>query len=121
MKRNAFAAAVFLLAATPASPQTTDELVNDGRNTDNVLTYGMGYHQNRYSRLNEINKSNVKRLVPVWNVSMNSSYGEQGQPLIYNGVMYVTDAEYTVANVFGTGRKIWLTPVNWDPATPRVV
>ena len=27
----------------------------------------MGYHQNRYSPLRQINKSNVKRLVPVWN------------------------------------------------------
>jgi alcohol dehydrogenase (cytochrome c) len=26
----------------------------------------MGYHQNRYSPLKQINKTNIKRLVPVW-------------------------------------------------------
>lgn len=100
---------------------TAEELKNDPKNTDNVVTYGMGYHQNRYSTLKQINKSNVKRLVPVWNVSMNSTYGEQAQPLVYNGVMYATNAEYTVAIDIDTGKQIWRTPVNWDPATPRVV
>ena len=49
MKRSAFAAIVFLLVATAASSQTLEDLKNDGKNTDNVLTYGMGYHQNRFS------------------------------------------------------------------------
>jgi len=106
----------------PAGPgPTLEELRNDGKNTDNVLTYGMGYHQNRYSTLRQINKSNVRRLVPVWNTSLSSIYGEQAQPLVYNGVMYVTNAEHTVAIDVGTGRQIWRTPVNWDPATPRIV
>ena len=39
------------LAAAPVSSQTNEELLNDGRNTDNVLTYGMGYSQHRYSPL----------------------------------------------------------------------
>ena len=104
--------------AYPACAQTLDELKNDGRNTDNVLTYGMGYHQNRYSTLKQINKSNVKRLVPVWSVSMNSSYGEQAQPLVYNGVMYVTDAEATVAIDIGTGKQLWRTPGRLGPGDP---
>src|SRR5207244_9930304 len=63
----------------------------------------------------------VKRLVPVWNVSLGSNYGEQGQPLVYNGVVYVTNAESTVAIDVETGKQIWRTPVDWDPATPRIV
>ena len=43
-------AAILLLAGSAALAQTTEELNNDGKNTDNVLTYGMGYHQQRYSR-----------------------------------------------------------------------
>jgi alcohol dehydrogenase (cytochrome c) len=121
MKRVALATAFFSLATTLAFSQTLDELKNDGKNTDNVLTYGMGYHQNRFSTLKRINKQTVKRLVPMWNVSLNSSYGEQGQPLVYDGVMYVTDAEHTVAIDIDSGRQIWRTPVDWDPATPRVV
>jgi len=33
--------------------------------SDNVLTYGMGYHQQRYSPLKQINKSTVKHLRPA--------------------------------------------------------
>ena len=35
--------------------------------------------------------------------------------------MYVTNAENTVAIDIGTGKQLWRTPVEWDPATPRVV
>jgi alcohol dehydrogenase (cytochrome c) len=121
MTRSAVAAAVLLLVATMVSSQTLEELQHGGTNTDHVLTYGMGYHQHRYSTLTQVNKQTVKRLVPVWNVSMSSNYGEQAQPLVYDGVMYVTDAEYTVAIDVGTGKQRWRTPVTWDPATPRVV
>ena len=54
-----------LLFATTAAAQTLDDLKNDGKNTDNVLTYGMGYGENRYSPLKQIDKTNIKRLVPV--------------------------------------------------------
>src|SRR6266849_8351492 len=121
MKRVALATTFFFLATTLAFSQTLDELKNDGKNTDNVLTYGMGYHQHRFSTLKRINKQTVKRLVPVWNVSLNSSYGEQAQPLVYNGVMYVTDAESTVAIDIDAGKQLWRMPVGFDSATPRVV
>jgi len=86
-----------------------------------VLTYGMGYHLNRYSALDQINKGTVKRLVPVWNLSLDNRWGEQAQPLVYNGVMYVTNARWTVAIDVATGKQIWRTEVDWLPETPRVV
>jgi alcohol dehydrogenase (cytochrome c) len=117
----AAALAVLVLAGAPALAQSAEDLKNDGRNTDNVLTYGMGYAQNRYSTLKDINKQTVKRLVPVWNLSLASNYGEQAQPLVHDGLMFVTDAEATVAIDVASGRQVWRTPVDWDPATPRVV
>ena len=106
-----------------AMAQTQQDLVRDGAggSTDNVLTYGMGYHQNRYSGLKEINRRTVKRLVPVWSTSLGSNYGEQGQPLVYDGIMFVANAEFTVAIDVATGKQLWRTPVDWDPATPRIV
>ena len=49
MKTIASAAAVLLLLGTGVSAQTLDDLKKDGNggSTDNVLTYGMGYHQQR--------------------------------------------------------------------------
>jgi alcohol dehydrogenase (cytochrome c) len=121
MVRIAAMAISLAFGGTVASAQTLDDLKNDGKNPDNVLTYGMGYHQNRHSPLKQIDKTNVRRLVPIWNVSLDNQWGEQAQPLIHNGVMYVTNARATVAIDVATGRQIWRTPVEWVPETPRVV
>jgi len=124
MKRYEWALA--LLVAGTASAQTLDELKADGQlsdalKTDNVLTYGMGYHLQRYSPLTQINRNTIKRLVPVWNVSLDNNWGEQAQPLVYNGVMYVTNARHTVAIDVGTGKQIWKHTLDWPNDTPRVV
>ncbi len=113
--------AMLLLAGSAASAQTTADLNSDGKNTDNILTYGMGYHQQRYSRLNQINRNTIKRLVPVWSLSLDNQWGEQAQPIILDGVMYVTNARHTVAIDVDTGRQIWRHTLDWPPETPRVV
>ena len=95
--------------------QSAEELLDDGRNTENVTTYGMGYDLKRYSPLKQINTTNVKRLVPVWNATLSNLLGEQAQPLVYNGVMYVTNAAWTFAIDVATGRQIWRTEVGYDP------
>jgi len=57
-----------LSAAVPTLglAQTAEDLRNDERTPGDVLTYGMGYSQQRYSPLTRINRDNVKRLVPAW-------------------------------------------------------
>src|SRR5438876_5172400 len=116
-------AILFAAFGAVAHAQTQQELLRDGNggSADNVLTYGMGYHQQRYSPLKQINKSTVKRLVPVWSLSLANEVGEQAQPLVYNGVMYVTNVRPTVTIDIATGRQIWATPIEWDPAAARVV
>jgi alcohol dehydrogenase (cytochrome c) len=106
-----------------AHAQTQQELLRDGNggSTDNVLTYGMGYHQQRYSPLKQISKSTVKRLVPVWSASLANEFGEQGQPLVYNGVLYTANVKRVVAIDVATGRQLWTAPLDWDPAVARVV
>lgn len=103
-----------------ASAQTADDLVNDGKNPENVTTFGMGYDLKMYSPLRQITKSNVKRLVPVWNFSLSNDMGEHSQPTIYDGVMYVVNGNWTFAIDVATGRQIWRTPVQYDRAALRV-
>ena len=45
----------------PAAAQSTDELINDGKNTENVTTQSMGYDRKSYSPLKQINTSTIKR------------------------------------------------------------
>ena len=100
--------------------QTTQELLDAGKNTDNVLAHGMGYDARSWSTLKQINKSNIKRLVPVWNFSLANDMGELSQPTVYNGVMYVVNGNWTFAIDVATGRQIWRTPVQYDRVALRV-
>src|SRR5216684_6853308 len=97
-----------LLGSWPALglAQTTEELVNDGKNPQNVITQSMGYDRKNYSPLKEINKSNVKRLVPVWATSLMNDLGELPAPTLYNGVLYVINGRWTFAIDVETGKQI---------------
>src|SRR6185436_21092993 len=98
MKKVLVGMALSAVLGTGAQAQTQQELSRDGSggSTDNVLTYGMGYHQQRFSKLNQINKDNVKRLVPVWSTSLGNEYGEQGQPFVYDGTMYAANVKRVI-------------------------
>ena len=118
--KKILAALMLCAACETAFAQTAEELLADGKNTENVTTFGMGYDLKMYSPLKQINKSNVKRLVPVWTFSLANDMGELSQPTIYNGVMYVVNGNWTFAIDVATGRQIWRTPVNYDRAALRV-
>src|SRR5438105_7265904 len=119
MKNIWLCATVFALGATLGFTQTTQDMVNDGKNTENVTTQSMGYDRKSYSPLKQINKSNVKRLVPVWSTSLMNDQGELAAPTIYNGVMYVVNGKWTFAIDVETGRQIWRTPVKLEPGVLR--
>jgi len=101
--------------------QTTDELKNDDKTLGDVLTYGMGYSQQRFSSLTRINRDNVKRLVPAWSYSMSDNRGQEAQPLLKDGILYITDHEKTVALDALSGRAIWKSTIEYPPDTTRVV
>ncbi len=100
--------------------QTTDELLNAGKNPENVPMHSMGYDRKSYSPLNQINKSNVKRLVPIWNASLMNDQGELSSPTIYNGVMYAINGKWTIAIDIETGNQLWRTQVELEPGIRRV-
>jgi alcohol dehydrogenase (cytochrome c) len=115
--------AALLSAALPAVAlaQSADELKNDDKTPGDILTYGMGYSQQRYSPLTHINRDNVKRLVPAWSYSMADNRGQQAQPLVKDGVMYLTDHEKTVALDPISGKENWKSMIEYPPETTRVV
>src|SRR5258706_14824879 len=102
-----------------AGAQTADELNNDGKNPGNVTTQSMGFDRKSYSPLKQIDKSNVKKLVPVWNAAMMNDQGELAAPTIYNGVMYAFNGKWTFAIDVETGRQIWRTPVKLEAGIKR--
>src|ERR1700692_4186930 len=61
MKKITLLATVLGLWPALGVAQTMDELVNDGKNTDNVLNHSMGLDRKSYSPLKQINKTNINR------------------------------------------------------------
>jgi len=94
-------------AVLPAQAQTLDDLKADHATSKDVLTYGMGYNNQRYSALKQINAGNAAKLRPVWAYSLNNPQSQESQPIVHNGVMYVTTHNTTVAINPVTGRHIW--------------
>src|SRR5437867_11793061 len=115
--------AVLLTVAIPmlALAQSAEDLKNDHNAPGNVLTYGMGYSQQRFSPLTRINRDNVKRLVPAWSYSMADNRGQEAQPLVKDGIIYLTDHEKTVALDALSGKAIWKSMIEYPPDTTRVV
>ena len=124
MRRITTIAATLALSAGISSPgwaQSVTDINLDAHTPNNVGTYGMGQGQQRYSPLVQINKKSVKRLVPVWNYSLSDNRGQESQPLIYKGVMYVTTHDKTHAVDAATGRQIWAHAIEYPPETARTV
>ncbi|MDF0519224.1 methanol/ethanol family PQQ-dependent dehydrogenase [Bradyrhizobium yuanmingense] len=121
MKRFAMAAGLVMLASTCANAQTTEQLVKGATDTSNVLNYGMGYNLQRFSTLKQINKDTVKNLVPIWNYSFNDDRSEESQPIVYQGIIYVTSHNATMAVDAKTGKQIWKSKIEYPAETPRIV
>src|SRR5437867_545297 len=119
MKKFWVLATLLTVSSVSGMGQTTQDLVNDAKNTDNVTTQSMGYDRKSYSPLKQINASNVKRLVPVWNASLMNDMGELAAPTVYNGVVYAINGKWTFAVDVETGRQIWRTPVQLEPGVTR--
>jgi len=100
-----------VLASGLAQAQVTeDDLRNDQTITNQVVTNGMGRHLHRHSPLDSINKQNVKSLAPAWAFSFGGEKqrGQEAQPLIYDGIMYVTGSYSRLYAIDArTGEELW--------------
>ena len=120
MKKLRLLPLLVVVCAASVLAQSADDLLNDGKNTENVTTQSMGYARQSYSPLKQVNASTVKRLVPIWTTSLMNDQGELAAPTVYNGVMYVINGKWTFAIDVETGAQIWRTAVDVDPAVQRV-
>jgi alcohol dehydrogenase (cytochrome c) len=110
-----------MMFSAPAFAQSAADLRDAAKTPDRVLTYGMSYSQQRFSTLNQIDRQTVKRLVPAWSYSLDSSNGEESQALVMGGVMYITTHDKTVALDAVTGKEIWKTMATYPAETTKVV
>src|SRR5215467_13320067 len=102
---------IMVLAASQAAAQykiTVDKerLINAANEPQNWLMMNGDYSSQRYSRLTQINRDNVKKLRLVWALALGGmqDVGQNGpesevNPLIDNGFMYTSDGWGTIYKI----------------------
>ncbi|WP_296574328.1 PQQ-dependent methanol/ethanol family dehydrogenase [Zoogloea sp.] len=104
------AAALMVAGSVHAKEVTDADIANDAKTTGDVTHFGLGQQGQRFSPLDKVNVKTVKNLVPVWSFSFGGEKqrGQESQPLIHDGKMFVT-ASYS--RIFAldakTGKKLW--------------
>src|SRR5918995_5895097 len=123
---------VGLLAAAIAAPalaagETTPErLLAADDEPQNWLTHHQNYAAHRYSKLDEIDSSNVQDLEVAWTFALGGIEGGgiwphgglEGTPIVEDGAMYVTDGWGSVYKLDinqGPGKLVW----KMDPGTDK--
>ena len=118
-------AAPFLFAsASRAGDVTEQRLENAASEPANWITHHHTLSAQRFSTLDQINKSNVKDMHVAWTFALGgiegggiwSHGGLEGTPLVEDGYMYVTDgwgSLYKIDMRGGSGKLVW----KMDPKT----
>src|SRR5436190_1110804 len=96
-----------------------DRLINAQNEPQNWLMMNGDYGAQRYSKLSQINRDNVKNLRMVWALALGGmqDVGQNGpetemHPLVDNGFMYTSDGWGTIykidARKAGQGEFVWV-------------
>ncbi|WWE58036.1 PQQ-dependent methanol/ethanol family dehydrogenase [Parasalinivibrio latis] len=103
-------AGLLTLSSQAVAGVTDQDILNDQATQDDVVSYGLGLRAQRYSGLDKINKETVKNVVPAWGFSLGGEKqrGQESQPLIKDGVMYITGSYSRVYAIDArTGDELW--------------
>ncbi|HYM12201.1 MAG TPA: PQQ-dependent dehydrogenase, methanol/ethanol family [Bryobacterales bacterium] len=97
------------LAAGSAYGQVTyQRLLKADSEPQNWLTYSGSYQGWRYSKLDQINRQNVKDLKLAWVYQMPTTHRIETTPLVVDGVMYLTEPPSNVVALDpANGRQFW--------------
>lgn len=88
------------------SAVTPDRMLNP--EPENWLMYRGNYDSWGYSPLSQVNKDNVKNLVPVWSFSSGLDKNHEAPPIVNNGIMFVTTSYNKLfALDAATGEVLW--------------
>lgn len=100
-----------ILSAAPLMAAVNDQdIANDATTTNDVVSYGLGLQGQRFSPLDKLNADTVKNLIPAFVLSYGDEKqrGQEAQPLVHNGKIFVTASYSRVFTVDAkTGEELW--------------
>lgn len=94
-------------SGTPSAADVSFDLIRKGPG-ENWLTYAGDYAAHRHSPLKQISRENVGMLAPKWVYHVEGATHLEATPLVYNGILYVTNNNEVHALDARTGRRIWM-------------
>ena len=100
-----------------ATQKVDGKFISDNtKATNDWPSYGLDYAETRFSKLKQVNDSNVKQLGLAWSYNLESTRGVEATPLVVDGIMYVT-ASWSVVHAVDvrTGKRIW----SFDPQVSK--
>jgi lanthanide-dependent methanol dehydrogenase len=89
IRRSMTVAVAALGLMLPALSVANSDLMKLMSNSDNWAIFGGDYAGTRYSKLDQINASNVGKLQPVWTFSTGVLRGHEGGPLVIGDTLYI--------------------------------
>jgi quinohemoprotein ethanol dehydrogenase len=103
--------------ALACAPGPDDAALRDAAgSTDDWLSHGRGYAEQRFSPLAEIHDGNVQSLGLAWSFDTDTTRGLEATPLVHDGILYTTGAWSVVFAIDArSGRELW----RFDPQVPR--
>ncbi len=97
-----------LAASTLYGQLTYERLLQADSEAQNWLTYSGSYRGWRYSKLDQINRQNVKDLKLAWVYQMPVTHRIETTPLVIDGVMYLSEPPSNVVALDpATVRQFW--------------
>ncbi|MBO1328418.1 PQQ-dependent dehydrogenase, methanol/ethanol family [Acetobacter suratthaniensis] len=94
---------------------TGEAIIHADEHPENWLTYGRTYSEQRYSPLDQITRANVGNLKLAWYYNFDTNRGQEGTPLVVDGIMYATtNWSKMKALDAATGKLLW----EYDPQVP---
>jgi alcohol dehydrogenase (cytochrome c) len=102
-------------AAHPTKPVTDGALLAASSTPGQWLLYGGDYSNQRYSRLSQINRETVSRLLPIWKHDswrlIVPKERPETTPIAVDGTLIYTDAQNLVLAIDArNGRELWRYP-----------
>ena len=93
-----------------------DSIIASKNNSQEWLSHGRTYDEQRFSELNQINDENIDRLGIEWFADLDSNRGHEATPIVSDGVMFTTGSWSVVyAHNALTGELLW----KFDPQVPK--
>lgn len=118
----AFAAALAAAAAYarpgPHAAGSIDDkrIANGSSEPQNWLATGGSWLEQHYSRLDQINATDISSLKPAWFFEFDTSRNQESEPIVVDGVLYVTTAWSKIYALDAkSGKQLWF----YDPLVPQ--